>query len=106
LGYKSKGGEAVRKGQIARLARRIGQTQDVELNCGDCGERVPVLVDSILAGKEEFERWTLVRQHMDQCTVCAQEFSLLREVARMDLEDSWPSLAAMMEMVARHEMNA
>jgi hypothetical protein len=96
----------VKKGQIARLARRIGLTLDAELDCGDCGKRVPVFVDSILAGKDEFDRWALVRQHLEQCSVCSQEFALLREAAKMDLEDSWPTLASLIELAARHEMNA
>jgi hypothetical protein len=96
----------VTKAQIARLARRIGHTLDTELDCGDCGKHVPVYVDSILAGKDEFERWALVRQHLEQCSVCSQEFAVLREAAKMDLEDNWPSLASLLEMAARHELNA
>jgi hypothetical protein len=32
-----------------------------------------------------------VKQHLDQCEVCSEEYHVLRELARMEREDGLPS---------------
>jgi hypothetical protein len=100
------GSDVVTKAQIARLVRRIARTLETELDCGDCGKHVPPFVDAILAGDDAIDRWGAVRQHLEECSVCAQEFAALREIAKMDLEDNWPIQAIMLEMAARRQLNA
>jgi hypothetical protein len=96
----------VTKAQIARLVRRIAYTLETELDCGDCGNHVPVYVDAILAGEDGIDRWALVRQHLEQCSVCSEEFANLRNAAKMDVEDNWPSPDILLEMIGGHELNA
>jgi hypothetical protein len=96
----------VTRAQIARLVRRIARTLEAELDCGDCGKHVPTYVDALLAGDDGIDRWAAVRQHLEECSVCAQEFAALRDIAKMDLEDSWPSRAILLEMAARRQLNA
>lgn len=102
------GSGIVTKAQVADLVRRIARTLEAELDCGDCGKHVPTYVDSILAGDEDGagDRWAQVRQHLEECIVCSQEFRALWAVAKLDLEGTWPTPEAMLEEVVNFELNA
>lgn len=92
--------------KIAKLVRKIARTLEDEMNCGDCGGHVPVYVDAILAGEQEPAHWLLIRQHLEQCTACSQEFAMLVDAAKMDLEDGWPSYLILLEMTVRRQLEA
>jgi hypothetical protein len=96
----------VKKDQIARLVRRIAHTLETELDCGDCAKHVPAIVDAVLAGQDTLDQWALIRQHFEECEVCSEEFAVLRNVARMELEGTWPTPAALLDSAARGELNA
>ncbi len=91
--------------QIARFVRRIAYTREAELNCGECSQLTPGYVDAILSGQDS-DRWELVRQHLEQCSVCAQETVALRVLAQMDRDGVWPPLAQLLEQVSPRDLNA
>jgi hypothetical protein len=95
----------VTKAQIAGLVRRIARTMETELDCGDCGKHIAVYVDAILAGEDELDPWALIRQHLEQCSPCAEEFAVLRDAAKMDLEDNWPSRDSLLDRAARRDLS-
>ncbi len=92
--------------QIAQLLRRIAYTCDTEIDCGECARLCPEYVDAFLSGQDGLERWSLVRQHLEQCVGCAQEFVTLRSVAKMELDGTWPPIAQLLDWTARRELNA
>lgn len=102
------GSRNVTKAQIALLVRRIARTLETELDCGDCGKHVPTFVDALLIGGdgEQADRWAMIRQHLEECTVCSEEFHALKDVSKLDLEGNWPSQAAMLDKAAQRELNA
>lgn len=102
------GSSTVTKAQIALLVRRIARTLEVELDCGDCGKHVPSYVDALMFEGDErmADRWALVRQHLEECTVCSEEFHALKDIVEMDLEDTWPSQGALLDKAAGNELSA
>ncbi len=83
--------------QIARLLRRIAHTLETEIDCDECARLSPQYVDAVLDGQDGVDRWVLLRAHLEQCSVCAQEVVTLRDVVRLDRDDAWPPLTNLVD---------
>jgi predicted anti-sigma-YlaC factor YlaD len=49
-------------------------------------------VDLELAGEAAESRLPQVRHHLDQCRVCREEYEILRDLARLEVEGKPPSI--------------
>ncbi len=96
----------MKEDQIALLVRRIALTLEAELDCGECARLSPQYVDALMDGADGLDRWAVVKAHLEQCTVCSQEVGTLRELARMELDGSWPARAWLLDQACRGESNA
>jgi hypothetical protein len=63
--------------QIRALLQAIGLTRDRELNCDECLGQVGDFAELILEGRPVEDAWDLVRQHLQICDECREEFTLL-----------------------------
>lgn len=70
------------RSQLERLLKLVARTEDEELSCTACFEQLPVYVDLELAGEDAEARVPRLRQHLDQCGVCREEYDILRELAQ------------------------
>jgi len=94
--------------QVTRLVHRIAYTLDVEIDCGECSRFSPRYVDALLDGQSDIlvrnqDHWALFQAHLEQCPACAQEFLMLREIAKMDVEGAWPAITTLLEWATRGE---
>jgi predicted anti-sigma-YlaC factor YlaD len=71
--------------------RRIIHTQTEEINCSACLDQVSQYVDLELAQANAAEQLPLVRQHLEQCGVCFEEYQVLSNLARMQRDRDLPS---------------
>ena len=74
------------------LLRHIRETADEELSCTQCFELVPRYVEIELAGQPADEAIPRLRQHLDRCGVCREEYETLRELVRLETEGRLPSV--------------
>lgn len=58
-----------------------------EIDCDECLRRVAEYAEQVLVDKEPREKLALVRQHLEVCTECREEFELLLEVLRAQSVD-------------------
>jgi predicted anti-sigma-YlaC factor YlaD len=65
---------------------QIYKTEEVELDCTECFDSVSSYVEALLAGEPGSENMRLVKQHLEQCRVCNEEFETLYELARQERE--------------------
>ena len=77
--------------KFTRWVKRILDTQDDEINCSTCLDQVSQYVDLELSHGNAAERMPQVKQHLDQCGVCFDEYQVLRELARLENEGRSPS---------------
>lgn len=77
--------------EFDRLLRHVWQTQDEEISCTECFDLVPQYVDLEIAGQAADQRLPRLRQHLDQCGVCREEYETLRDLARMEAEGRSPT---------------
>jgi hypothetical protein len=59
------------------LFAAVVATRDVEIGCDDCLMQVASYCETELAGKEIPEALQLVREHLDICTECHEEYQAL-----------------------------
>jgi len=83
-------GEAM-EAKFSQWVKRIRDTQAEEINCSACLDQVSQYVDLELAGGGAAEQMPRVKQHLDQCGVCFEEYQVLRELARLEREGRTPS---------------
>ena len=74
-----------------RFLRHIWLTEDEEISCTECFDLVPQYVDLELAGQAPATTLLRLKQHLDQCGVCREEYQTLRDLARLEAEGRLPS---------------
>jgi hypothetical protein len=74
------------------LLRHIRETADEELSCTECFELVPGYVELEVAGRAADEQIPRLRQHLDRCGVCREEYETLRDLLRLEAEGRLPSV--------------
>lgn len=74
---------------------KISRTRVVEAGCDDCAQHSARLIEALQSGQVQDGELLDILHHLLQCLPCAQEFQVLQNCARMDVEDSWPSFDEM-----------
>jgi len=78
------------KTKIGKLIQRINDTQASEINCSECLDQIAKFVDLEILKQDAGNLMPPVKQHLNQCTVCHEEYVVLHELAVMEAEDQLP----------------
>ncbi|MGQ0602119.1 MAG: hypothetical protein ACT4QE_10550 [Anaerolineales bacterium] len=78
--------------KLQHWLRQIYQTEEEEISCSECLDLVSDYVDLEIAGEAAREKLPLLKQHLDQCGVCLEEYEVLRDLARLEAEGRAPAL--------------
>lgn len=70
---------ALNSQQIGRLLKKIRQTREVEMTCPECLEELHKYTQRILDGEPIDGVLDLVREHLDDCPCCTNQFRLVLE---------------------------
>jgi hypothetical protein len=62
------------------MLRKIGQTQEVELTCGEIFDLLDQYTEMVVNGEDVTQLMPLVKQHLDMCPDCREEFEALMKV--------------------------
>jgi hypothetical protein len=71
---------------IKKMMRSIQSTREQELTCGACYDEVDRFVELELSGKNAAEAMPLVREHLDRCGTCKEEYEALLDALKAILE--------------------
>ena len=82
-----------------QLLRNVDLTQDEEIDCTTCLERVPVYVDRELAGADVTEEMPELYLHLAQCGDCFEEYEALRDLVELDSSSGLPDKATLLEQL-------
>ncbi len=77
--------------RFSHWVKQIRNTQAVEIDCSACLDQISQYVDIELATGQAAPRMPQVKQHLDQCEVCREEYLVLRELARLEQDGGLPS---------------
>ena len=70
--------------------RNISETQDEEISCTECFDLVSHFVELETSGGNVATELPQVKQHLDQCRVCRDEYEMLRDLARLENKSRTP----------------
>ena len=87
--------------KFSRLIRRVRNTQKDEIDCSACLDQVSTYVDQELSGSDMEDRLPLVKQHLEQCTVCFEEYQLLLDLARMEQNGEPPPIDRLVDQLKK-----
>jgi hypothetical protein len=62
---------------LKSMIRAIQMTRDEEIGCDECFDKLNEYAEMELAGKSPEEAMPLVRDHLDKCTECHEEYVAL-----------------------------
>lgn len=65
--------------QVGRLLQMLRQTQDAELTCPECLDELDRYAQRIFDGAPVDGALDRVRQHLEACAFCDEEFKLVLE---------------------------
>jgi hypothetical protein len=72
--------------------RNIHETRDEEISCTDCFELVSHFVELEITGQDAVAKLPQLKQHLDQCRACREEYETLRDLLRLEQKGEMPSL--------------
>jgi hypothetical protein len=64
--------------------RNIYATQDVEISCSECFDLVSGFVQAEVSGRDVADEFPGVKQHLDQCRACREEYEILRDLTLLN----------------------
>ena len=82
----------MKKGRFERWLQNIYQTQEEEISCSECFDLVSHFVEVELSGEDPSIKFPQLKQHLNQCAACRDEYETLRDLARLEKDDQLPSV--------------
>lgn len=80
----------MKRDRFERWLQNIYRTQDEEISCSECFDSVSHFVDVELSGENAASKLPQIKQHLDQCQACREEYETLRDLRRLENEGKLP----------------
>jgi hypothetical protein len=81
----------VKHNRFERWLQNIYRTQDKEISCSECFDLVSHFVEVELAGEDAAAKMPQLKQHLNQCAACREEYEILRDLQRLENKGELPS---------------
>lgn len=81
----------MKSNRFERWLQNIYHTQDEEISCSECFDLVSHFVEVELAGENASAKLPQLKQHLDQCAACREEYETLRDFQSLDNRGELPS---------------
>ena len=72
--------------------KNIYHTQDDEISCTQCFDLISRFVDLEISSKDAAVEMPQVKQHLEQCRACHDEYESLRDLRLLEEKGELPSL--------------
>lgn len=89
----------MKRNRFERWLQNIAKTQDREISCSECFDGVSHFVEVELAGEDAAVKMPQLKQHLDQCAACREEYEALRDLARLENEGELPSSDELQDLI-------
>lgn len=87
------------RGRFNAWLRNIYETRDEEISCTECFDLVSPFVELEASGEDAVAKMPQVRQHLDQCQACRDEYETLRDLQDLEDEGGTPSLDDLQKLI-------
>lgn len=72
--------------------KNIYATREEEISCTECFDLTSRYVELEISGQNAAARMPELKQHLDQCRACRDEYETLRELRLLEEKGDFPSL--------------
>jgi len=72
--------------------KNIYETREEEISCSECFDLAAHYVDLEITGQDAAARMPALKQHLDQCRACRDEYETLRDLRILEEMGDLPSL--------------
>ena len=80
------------KNHFEDLLKNLRNTQEDEISCSECFDRVSYFVEVEVSGENASAMMPNLKQHLDQCPACQQEYETLRDLQILENKGQLPSI--------------
>ena len=81
----------MKKHRFERWLQNIDRTEDEEISCSECFGLVSHFVEVELTGQDAAAKMPGLKQHLDQCAACREEYETLRDLQILENKGELPS---------------
>lgn len=67
---------------LKKLIKSIATTQEDEIGCEECFEELDTFAEMVLQGKDAEAAMPLVKDHLERCHNCHEEFNALLDALK------------------------
>ena len=89
----------MKRDRFERWLRNIYETQDEEISCTACFEFVSEFVELEISGQDAVGKLPQVKQHLNQCRACRDEYEALRDLRLLEEKGGMPSLHELQDLI-------
>ena len=89
----------MKRNHFERWLQNIYNTQDEEISCSECFDAVSHFVDVELSGEDAAAKMPKLKQHLNQCAACREEYETLRDLARLEKDGELPSSDDLQDLI-------
>jgi hypothetical protein len=79
------------KTNLGNFIVRVKDTRDSEISCSECLDLVSQFVNLEISGNNATELLPGLKQHLDQCLICYEEYQLIHQLAEMEAQEQLPT---------------
>ena len=79
--------------------QNVYDTQDEEISCTECFDLVSHFVELELSGEDAAAKMPQLKQHLDQCPACREEYETLRDLERLENEGGLPASEDLRDLI-------
>jgi hypothetical protein len=91
--------QLMKRDRFEAWLRNIYETQNVEISCTKCFDLVSGFVEAEIFGRDVAAEFRQVKQHLDQCRACRDEYESLLDIRRIEENNELPALPALQNLI-------
>ena len=85
--------------RFEKWLRSIYGTQEDEISCTECFDLISRFVEVEIAGQDAAAKMPQVKQHLNQCRACRDEYESLRDLRRLEEKGELPSVDDLQDLI-------
>ena len=89
----------MKRNRFRRWLQNIHKTEEKEISCSECFDSVSRFVELESSGEDPGLEMPQVKQHLDQCPACREEYETLRDLRRLEDEGDLPSVDDLQDLI-------
>lgn len=82
----------MKRKRIENWLKNIYETREEEISCTECFNLVSRYVEFEVSSQDAAGKLPLVKQHLDQCRACRDEYEALRDLRLLEEQGGLPPL--------------